>query len=154
VLKQNCLQYHCFTKAYLVIFETIAILSSPSSGEANSQKEKTSCGLIKVNACVKIHIKEVGMGKIKSIGMAEARPRLTQLVEEVSNGGEPYLIVSGSRVKAVLVGVSQYNDMVERLEDLSDSAELLEAELDHEPTMPFEEHLKSKQQRSSVPTGS
>ncbi len=94
------------------------------------------------------------MGKIKSIGMAEARPRLTQLVEEVSNGGEPYLIVSGSRVKAVLVGVSQYNDMVERLEDLSDSAELLEAELDHEPTMPFEEHLKSKQQRSSVPTGS
>ena len=81
------------------------------------------------------------MGKIKSIGMAEARPRLTQLVEEVSNGGEPYLIVSGSQVKAVLVGITQYNDMIERLEDLSDSAQLLQAELDQEPTMPFEEHL-------------
>lgn len=93
------------------------------------------------------------MGKIKSIGMAEARPKLTQLVDEVSRGGEPYLIVSGSKVKAVLVGVSQYNDMVERLEDLSDAAELLQAELDGEPTMPFEEHLaKSKGRQSGLPS--
>lgn len=95
------------------------------------------------------------MSKIKSIGMAEARPKLTQLVDEVSSGGEPYLIVSGSQVKAVLVGLNQYNDMVERLEDLSDAAELLQAELDHEPTIPFEEHLaKSKEMKSSVPAGS
>jgi prevent-host-death family protein len=106
-----------------------------------------------INAYVKMGIKgEKGMGRIKSIGMAEARPKLTQLVEEVSSGGEPYLIVSGSRVKAVLVGINQYNDMVERLEDLSDSAELLQAELDQEPTMPFGEHLtKSKEQKSGVP---
>jgi hypothetical protein len=58
-------------------------------------------------------------------------------------------------VKAVLVGVNQYNDMIERLEDLSDSAEILQAELDQEPTMPFEEHLaKAKEQKSSVSTGS
>ena len=95
------------------------------------------------------------MGRIKSIGMAEARPKLTQLVEEVSNGGEPYLIVSGSRVKAVLLGVNQYNDMVERLEDLFDSTELLRAELDQEPTMPFEEHLaRSKELKTVVSTGS
>ncbi len=91
------------------------------------------------------------MSKIKSIGMADARPRLTQLVEEVSNGGEPYLIVSGSRVKAVLIGINQYNDMIERLEDLSDSSELLQAELDQEPTMPFADHLaKSKEPKSGV----
>jgi len=94
------------------------------------------------------------MGKIKSIGMAEARPRLTQLVEEVFSGGEPYLIVSGSRVKAVLIGVSQYNDVIERLEDLSDSAELLQAELDQEPTMLFEEHLAKSKEKSVVSTGS
>lgn len=95
------------------------------------------------------------MSRIKSIGMAEARPKLTQLVEEVSNGGEPYLIVSGSRVKAVLLGINQYNDMVERLEDLFDSAELLRAELDQEPTMPFEEHLgRSKELKTVVSTGS
>ena len=95
------------------------------------------------------------MGRIKSIGMGEARPRLTQLVDEVSGGGEPYLIVSGSRVKAVLIGVNQYNDMVDRLEDLSDAAELLEAELEHESTMPFKEHLtKSKELKSGVSAGS
>jgi prevent-host-death family protein len=94
------------------------------------------------------------MGKIKSIGMAEARPRLTQLVDEVNNGGEPYIIVSGSRAKAVLVGIDQYNDMIERLEDLSDSVELLQAELDREPVMSFEEHLsKSKELKSGVSAG-
>jgi prevent-host-death family protein len=81
------------------------------------------------------------MGKIKSIGMAEARPNLTKIVEDVSLGGDPYLIVSGSKIKAVLIGIEQYNDMVERLEDLSDAAELLEAESQQEATMSFEEHL-------------
>lgn len=86
--------------------------------------------------------------------MAEARPKLTQLVEEVSNGGEPYLIISNSRLKAVLLGIDQYNDMLERLEDVSDAAELLRAELDREPTMPFEKHIMElKGQKSSVPAG-
>jgi prevent-host-death family protein len=117
-----------------------------------SLKEELS--LTMINVCVNIDIKEVSMSKIKSIGMAEARPKLTQLVDEVSGGGDPYLIVSGSQVKAVLVGLNQYNDMVERLEDLSDAAELLQAELDHEPTMPFEEHMaKSKEMKSGVPAG-
>jgi prevent-host-death family protein len=100
-------------------------------------------------------IKESNMSKIKSIGMAEARPKLTKLVNEVSGGGGPYLIVSGSQVKAVLVGIDQYNDMIERLEDLADAAELLRAELGQEPTMPFEKHLaKSKEPKSGVPAGS
>jgi len=92
------------------------------------------------------------MSKIKSIGMAEARPKLTQLVEEVSEGKEPYLIVSGSKVKAVLVGINQYNDMIERLEDLSDAAELLQAELDNEETMPLEELINrlKEQKKTSV----
>jgi len=117
--------------------------------------EKLTSSLTKINMCVNIGIKEVIMSRIKSIGMAEARPKLTQLVDEVSGGGEPYLIVSGSQVKAVLVGVNQYNDMIERMEDLSDAAELLQAELNQEPTIPFEEHLtKSKELKSGVSTGS
>jgi len=108
-----------------------------------------------INTCIKIGIKEGSMARIKSIGMAEARPKLTQLVDEVSGGGEPYLIVSGSKVKAVIVGINQYNDMIERMEDLSDAAGLLQAELDQEATIPFEEHLtKSKELKSGVSTGS
>ena len=91
------------------------------------------------------------MSRIKSIGMAEARPKLTQLVDDVSNGGEPYLIVSGSQVKAVLIGLDQYNDMVERLEDLSDALQLTEAAQQDEQTMPFAEHLKRlKETKSAV----
>jgi len=89
------------------------------------------------------------MGKIKSIGTSEAKPKLTHLVEEVNNGGEPYLVVSGSRVKAVLIGITQYNDMIERLEDLTDSVALLQAQIENQPVMPFEEHLsKSKELKS------
>jgi prevent-host-death family protein len=90
------------------------------------------------------------MSRIKSIGMAEARPKLTQLVDDVSNGGEPYLIVSSSQVKAVLIGVDQYNDMIERLEDLSDALQLTQAEQDQEKTIPFEEHLTKLKESKSV----
>ena len=94
------------------------------------------------------------MNRIKSIGMAEARPKLTQLVDEVAGVGEPYLIISGSQVKAVLIGINQYNDMVERLEALSDTIELLKAEMDQEPTTSFEEHLdKSKELKNRVSAG-
>ena len=92
------------------------------------------------------------MTKIKSIGMAELRPKLTEIVEDVNGGSEPYLIVSGSRIKAVLMGIDRYNDILSRLEDLTDTAELLQAKLDCEPTMSFEEHLeKSKVKKSRVP---
>jgi prevent-host-death family protein len=105
----------------------------------------------KINIDVNIDIKEFNMSNIKSIGMAEARPKLTQLVEEVYAGEDPYLIVSGSKIKAVLIGIDRYNDMVERLEDISDAAELLYAESSHEPTMSFEAHIsKSKGMKSGV----
>ena len=60
-----------------------------------------------------ININEANMSKIKSIGMAEARPKLTQLVEEVNSNGEPYLIVSGSKVKAVLIGIDRFYDLMD-----------------------------------------
>ncbi|MBI2170919.1 MAG: type II toxin-antitoxin system Phd/YefM family antitoxin [Chloroflexi bacterium] len=94
------------------------------------------------------------MGKVRSIGIAEARPKLTQIVEEVNTGGEPFFIVSRSRVKAVLVGIDQYNDMVEQLEDLADSLAIMEAKLEGGTPIPFEEYLKkSKAEASSVQAG-
>ncbi|MBI2872588.1 MAG: type II toxin-antitoxin system Phd/YefM family antitoxin [Chloroflexi bacterium] len=89
------------------------------------------------------------MGKIRTVGMAEARPRLTQLVNDVSQGGDPYFIVANSRVKAVLVGVDQYNDMVEQLEDMSDSLAIMEAKLEGGTHVPFEEYVKESEARAS-----
>jgi len=74
------------------------------------------------------------------VGMAEARPKLTQYVDEVSRG-DPIFIVAKSQMKAVLMGIDQYNDMVERLEDLSDSLAIMEAKLEGDTTIPFEEYL-------------
>ena len=88
------------------------------------------------------------MGRIKSIGISEARPKLTQLVEDVHKGGEPYLIVAKSKVKAVVMGIDQYNDMVEQLEDLSDTVAIMEAKLEGGETIPFTEYLKESEAKS------
>ena len=54
----------------------------------------------------------------------------------------------------MLMGIDQYNDMVELLEDLSDSLAIMEAKLEGGTTIPFEEYLKeSKAKASGVQTG-
>lgn len=83
------------------------------------------------------------MEKIKTIGISEVRPSLTQLVDEVSKGGQPYTIISGSCAKAVLMGVADYNALIEKLEDLEDIAEMNQATLNPESRMSWDEHLKN-----------
>lgn len=82
------------------------------------------------------------MAKIKSISISEARPSLTHLVDEVAEGGEAYFIISNSEIKAVLLGINEYNALREQLEDLEDTIDILKAELEGEPTMTFKEHLE------------
>jgi prevent-host-death family protein len=82
------------------------------------------------------------MAKIKSISISEARPRLTHLVDDVSAGGEPCFIIANSEIKAVLLGIDDYNTLREQLEDLEDTIDILKAKLEAEPTMTFEEHLE------------
>jgi prevent-host-death family protein len=85
----------------------------------------------------------VNMEKIKTIGIAEVRPKLTQLVEEVSLGGQSYTIISASRAKAVLMGVDEYNALIERLEDLEDIAEMNNAARNPEARLSWKEHLEN-----------
>ncbi len=80
------------------------------------------------------------MARIKSISISEARPKLTHLVDDVSRGGEPCFIIANSEIKAVLMGIDEYNALREQLEDLEDTVDILKAELEGEPTMSFEEH--------------
>jgi prevent-host-death family protein len=81
------------------------------------------------------------MARIKSISISEARPKLTHLVDDVSKGGDPCFIIANSEIKAVLLGIDEYNSLRERLEDLEDTVDLLKAQLEGEPTMIFAEHL-------------
>ena len=93
------------------------------------------------------------MGRVKSIAISEARPKLTQLVEEVGNGDESYFIIANSKLKAVLMGIDEYNSIQERLEDLEDSLDILKSDLAGEPDIPIEEYLKERgsRQKSRVP---
>ena len=85
------------------------------------------------------------MPRIRSISVSEARPRLAAIVEEVSQEGvEPYFIISRSKVKAVLLGIEEYNYLMDRLEDLYDIAEIYRQKLEgDEEQVPWEE-VKAK----------
>ncbi len=90
------------------------------------------------------------MAKVKAVSITEARPKLTHLVNEVAEGGEPYLIVANSQVKAVIMGLDEYNSLLDRLEDLEDSNDILKAKLANEPTIPFEDYLKERAERQQA----
>jgi prevent-host-death family protein len=94
------------------------------------------------------------MERIKTIGIAEVRPKLTQLVDEVCKGGQPYTIISGSRAKAVLMGVNEYNALIERLEDLEDITEINQAVRNQEPVMSWEEDSRKLRKPDTIPAKS
>ncbi len=82
------------------------------------------------------------MAKVKVIPISEARPKLANLIEEVSETREPYYIASRSKVKAVLLGIEEYEALMDRLEDLEDSLDVLKARLEREPARPLEEFVR------------
>ena len=73
------------------------------------------------------------MPKIRSVGISEAKKKLTQLIEEINEENEPYFICSGSQVKAVLLGIEKYNELEARVEDLDAAVKMLQSELDDKP---------------------
>jgi len=86
------------------------------------------------------------MQRLRSISVSEARALLANLIEQVEVG-EPYLLVSRSRVRAVLMGIGQYDALLERLEDLEDSLEILRAKAEGEPARPLEDYLNEREAR-------
>ncbi|GFP19023.1 uncharacterized protein HKBW3S42_01445 [Candidatus Hakubella thermalkaliphila] len=56
----------------------------------------------------------------KIVPISEARARLTQLVKEVREGGEPIIITQRSHADAVIVNWKQYEKLMERLHILED----------------------------------
>lgn len=82
------------------------------------------------------------MSEAKVVPVSEARAKLTALIDEAALGEQRFLIASRSKVKAVLLGAEAYNELMERLEDLEDSVEVLKARLTNEPTRPLEEFVQ------------
>ena len=79
--------------------------------------------------------------------MSEARAKLATIMEEVSQSREPCFIASRSRVKAVLLGIDEYDALMDRLEDLEDSLDVLRSRLEAEPARPVEEFVRELETR-------
>lgn len=81
------------------------------------------------------------MDRLKIVPVSEARPNLSALIDEANEGGQPVFINSRSKVKAVILGIDEYNALVERLEDLEDSLDVLLARTRGEPSRPLQDVL-------------
>jgi prevent-host-death family protein len=86
------------------------------------------------------------MARQRSVSVSEARATLASLIEQVETG-EPYFLVSRSRMRAVLMGIGQYDALLEHLEDLEDSLEILRAKVEGEPSRPLEEYAREREAR-------
>jgi prevent-host-death family protein len=76
------------------------------------------------------------------ISVSEARSHFAELVEKVNEEQEPFHILSHSKPKAVLMAEDAYNMLIEQLEDLQDSLDILQARLENEPVRSFEDFAR------------
>jgi len=82
---------------------------------------------------------------INLISISDAKRNLNSFVREVEGGGKTYYIARNSRGSAVLVGLKEYEALLDRLEELEDICDMLKAQ--QESGRPFEEYLKEKKEK-------
>ena len=82
------------------------------------------------------------MERVRVVPISQARAKLAALVDEVGQRAEPCFIASRSSVRAVLLSVDEYNALLDRLEDLEDSLEIMTARANHEPSRPLEAFVR------------
>jgi len=88
---------------------------------------------------------EVAIMAIDVIPISEAKKNLSAVVSDVEKENKVYCIARNSRAVAMLIGISGYNRLLERLEDLEDIRDMLEAQ--KEPVRAFTEYLVCKEKR-------
>ncbi|MDI6891373.1 MAG: type II toxin-antitoxin system Phd/YefM family antitoxin [Actinomycetota bacterium] len=85
---------------------------------------------------------------VKILPSSEVRDRIASILKELSRDKEPIFITQYSRAKAVLVGIDQYNALMDLIEDLEDIADFRTAE--GESVKDFEEFMAGLEGKSSV----
>ena len=77
------------------------------------------------------------------VSVAQTKASLSQLVKEARKG-KIFEVVSRSQPMAILIGVEQYKDLLERLEDLEDAVAVLVGRLEDQgqPPLPWEQVLE------------
>lgn len=73
---------------------------------------------------------------------SQVRDKISSILKQVEETGEPVFITQYSKPRAVLVNFDLYNQLVKELEDLDDIRDMLEAR--KEPGRSFDEYLKER----------
>lgn len=76
------------------------------------------------------------------MGISALRLRQNEVLQKLKEG--PLVLTQRSQPVAVLVDPKQWNELMERLEELEDALEVAEARLSNEPTISLKEYLASR----------
>jgi len=76
------------------------------------------------------------------VGISDLRLRQNEVLHKLRGG--PIVLTQRTQPVAVLVSPEQWNQIVERLEDLEDALDVAEARLNNEPTEDFAAYLASR----------
>ena len=74
--------------------------------------------------------------------VGELRKKMSSVLKQIEETGEPVFIVQYSNPRAVLMNFEHYNQLLRELEDLEDIRDMLSAQ--EEPGRPFKEYLREK----------
>lgn len=77
---------------------------------------------------------------------SELRDKISSVLKQITDTGEPVYITQYSKPKAVLVNFDFYNNLIKELEDLEDIHDMIEAQ--KEPGRSFNQYLKERKKKS------
>lgn len=78
---------------------------------------------------------------MKLIGISEMRARLSEVLDGVAD--ESVTVLRRSRPVAILIAPERLEGLLEKVEDLEDQVAVLEAKLNPEPSIPWEQVRKA-----------
>jgi prevent-host-death family protein len=79
---------------------------------------------------------------------SEVRDKISLILKQVEETGEPVFITQYSRPKAVLVDFKVYNQLMKDIEDMEDIRDMVESQ--KEPGRSFDEYLKERKKKKHV----
>ena len=82
------------------------------------------------------------------VGISDLWLRQNEVLNKLQGG--PIVLTQRTQPVAVLVSLEQWNQIVERLEDLEDALDVAEARLNNEPTEDFAAYLADRRRRTPV----
>src|SRR5437763_107336 len=105
-------------------------MASPAERASNSRQVRALFAFWYVRQYATRYNQLVGsrtMPKVNMISVTEARSHLAELVEKANQEQQIYHILSHSKPKAVLMAHDVYDMLMEQLEDMQDSLDVLQA---------------------------